>query len=151
MKQKSSWSCLPAAFAYILGEPVEKIIKETGHDGSDVIWPELAPPKCFRSWHIQELILVCLKYGYSVTCIERLTHSAPEKGVEEFIIDFSDVFHKFLSAGQGITAVTNTHGNGHALAFKEGKFFDPKYGRETTLKGYTLTGILWLVSHDLPT
>ena len=66
-RQPTRWSCLPTAFAMVLNLPIEDVILIIGHDGSDILFPNQEEPYCRRSFHIQELIDVSLKHGYSVT------------------------------------------------------------------------------------
>lgn len=63
----NNWSCLPTAFAIVLGCPVEYVLELIGHDGSEKLWPALPEPFCRRSFHIQELIMVAWKMNYCVT------------------------------------------------------------------------------------
>src|SRR4051812_46325565 len=66
-KTPNKWSCVPTAFAICLDIPVEKIIEEIGHDGSNIIFPHLTEPLCRRGFHLQELFKVCHNHGYAVT------------------------------------------------------------------------------------
>lgn len=65
-KQLNNWSCLPTAFAIILNKPATKIIEAIGHDGSEILWPELGEPECRKGFHIQECIKTALYHGWGV-------------------------------------------------------------------------------------
>ena len=54
----------------VLDMPLADIFDEIGHDGSQIIWPDLPEPMCRRGFHPQELIDVCLARGYAATRIE---------------------------------------------------------------------------------
>ena len=49
-------SCLLYAAAMVLDEPPEILIREIGHDGQQVWWPELSKSFQKRSFNIQEII-----------------------------------------------------------------------------------------------
>ncbi len=68
-QQPNRWSCMPTALAMLLDRPVEMIINQIGHDGSDKIWPDKPEPNCYRGFNIQELIRVADSYGYALTPI----------------------------------------------------------------------------------
>ena len=137
-------NCLPAAFAHLLNLSVEEVVKQSGHTGKQIVWPDLPIPQCYRAWHIQEMIMICLKHGYYVTPFERITYSAPSQDVKAFTQNFSDEFHKILANLRGVLAVTNYRGNGHALVFNKGKFYDPIRGREVAIKEYLIADMLWI-------
>src|SRR5260221_108718 len=74
-KQPNRWSCLPTAFAMVLDISVKEVITEIGHDGSEIVYPNLEEPKCRRAFHIQELIDFAISIGVSVVPIEPLPSS----------------------------------------------------------------------------
>ncbi len=69
--------CLLYSFAAILEIDPAVLIEELGHDGMEVIWPELKKPYCFKGFHIQELIDVSMHRGFSVTEIQSMPTSMP--------------------------------------------------------------------------
>jgi hypothetical protein len=70
MKQPNRWSCLTTSFAMVLNITYDELIKEIGHDGSKLMWPDLPDPMCRQSFHIQELILCCYRRGLAVIPFE---------------------------------------------------------------------------------
>lgn len=62
--QPNRASCLVTAFAMVLDIPVEKIFEQLGHNGTEVIWPELPEPFCYRGFHPQELIYFAYKHKF---------------------------------------------------------------------------------------
>lgn len=52
----------------IYNEPF--IFKQIGHDGSEIVWPDLKEPLCRRGFHVQELVDVALKFGVALVEIE---------------------------------------------------------------------------------
>ena len=78
--------CLPKAFCQITGISIEQMLHEIGHDGSEILWPELPEPLCRRAFHVQEIIEVLLKHGHMVTPIEKYPSIQPYNG-REFVGD----------------------------------------------------------------
>ena len=46
LRKPERWMCLPASFAMVLDLPLGDIFREIGHDGSQVVWPDLLEPAC---------------------------------------------------------------------------------------------------------
>lgn len=68
--QHNSWSCLPTAFAMALDVLPKDILQFCEHDGSEIIWPELAEPHNRRAFGLHEMIDYCvsqLVYPVEVT------------------------------------------------------------------------------------
>jgi hypothetical protein len=124
---------------------VDKIISLTGHDGSDIQWPQLKPPRCYRSWHIQELIKVCLSLGYAVTEISENMISNPGVAVLDYVQPDAEYFFWTLAHCKGILPVLTKSGHGHALAFKYGELLDPATCLKTSLQNYTHSSTLYRV------
>jgi hypothetical protein len=82
------WSCLVTAFAMALDIPVAELIRLVGHDGSEIVNPELPEPGCRRGFHIQEMIEACWSQGHSVTPIEVFPQSMNAVYCEPRIIWF---------------------------------------------------------------
>lgn len=47
-----------------------------GHDGSEIVRPDLAEPFCRRGFHLMECIHVCYNLGFSVTPFDALPQGA---------------------------------------------------------------------------
>jgi hypothetical protein len=134
------WSCTPTAFAMVLGVPVSHLLEWTGHDGSEVLFPDLPEPAHRRGHHIQELIEVCLWLGYSVTPIELFPQIAatpqrtgglvfPDHRAEVVIFGNSPEvnwrrFNLTISSGRGVITGMG-HNCGHAVAYDCGTIYDP--------------------------
>lgn len=69
--------CLLYSFAAILETEPSILIEEIGHNGMATVWPELGPPYCYQGFHIQELIDVSIRRGFSVTEIQAMPTSIP--------------------------------------------------------------------------
>lgn len=61
----NAWSCVPTAFAMVLDMPVEDLIKETGHDGSEILYEDLPEPFRRRSFHLQEIVYILVKQKFA--------------------------------------------------------------------------------------
>jgi|SRR5215471_2668822 len=72
IKQKYRWSCLTASFAMALGVSEDDLMNVIGHQGDEVIWPDLQEPYMRRSFHISELVIASLKLGYSASPVDAL-------------------------------------------------------------------------------
>jgi hypothetical protein len=63
----NGWSCFPTALAILLNIPVSEIIKDIGHDGSEIIFPE---PNNRRGFCYRDLVIYCLKNDLSIMEVE---------------------------------------------------------------------------------
>ena len=125
LKQPNRWSCLPTAFAMLLDITVEEVVVALGHDGSELIYPGHSEPYCRRSFHIQEMIDVCLLRNIGIVQIERApvsealgaTYNVPvPKARMEFYLS------KFPGVLIGVGSIS---GKPHAVAWNGSKIFDP--------------------------
>lgn len=127
--QSDAWSCLPTSFAMVLGIEPKTIYEMIGHDGSEIIHPQLKDPYRRRSFHIQEMINVCLKLGVIPTPLDKdiifgemvdrdgsiLEHDAYQLELENHL-------EHYLSLRPGVIITPY-----HAVAWchKEQRVFDP--------------------------
>jgi len=125
VKNPNSWSCLLASAAMVLDQPLERLVQDLGHDGSKIMWPELTEPYRRKSFHIQEIVLLCLKYKHSCTCLETNPLSTPSEvslpiqAISPAIICERIRIHAKKNKGICITPT-------HACAWDGFKIFDPK-------------------------
>lgn len=125
-RQPNAYSCLVTSFAMCLDIPVQTLMAEVGHDGTEVIFPSLASPFANRGFHVQEMIDACMARGYAVTPIEPMP-SLQSKGLI-WPLPSEDADERFAShlfghtgvlVGQGITSRM------HAVAWDGKSIFDP--------------------------
>lgn len=64
------WSCAITALAMALHLPVEDVVVEAGHDGSEIIFPSQEEPMCRKGFHFQELVQIAWRHGYAMTPVE---------------------------------------------------------------------------------
>lgn len=122
--QPNEWSCLPTAFAIVLGISLEKVVEDIGHDGSDIIFPDLDEPYRRRSFHIQELIDVCMFRDIGVIPIE---HN-PESEVKELIYKLQMPAKRldyYILKYTGVLTGLSSSGSSHAVAWDGEKVLDP--------------------------
>lgn len=128
-KQPNQWSCLPTAFAIVLGIPVNDLIMLLLHDGSAIIYPGQDHP--WEGFHPQEII-------WALRNTHTITEHAPAYtigplGVEDLSDRIPDVHERFLelrSFTSGVYGFVNVEGNRHAVAWDHDHqvFIDPKNG-----------------------
>ncbi len=119
IRQPNRWTCLPTAVAMAAGVTLEYVLDQIGHDGSEIVFPDLREPLCRRSFHIEEcLTAVSDIYGFVPLSVTR-NHGIDEDHVVSVQPDLSVLHHSFgIALGEGVR-------NLHAVAFKHTVFYDP--------------------------
>lgn len=131
----NSWSCLLASAAMVMNKHPDVLAEYIGHDGSEIVFPDLKDPARRRGFHVQEIIDCASVYGYAVTPIEALPVSTPD-GEREYPVPFMDLgnevrFRMYLDSHIGII-VGRTRLWGHAVAWDGSQVYDPR-GHITSL------------------
>ncbi len=124
------WSCLPIAVATALDIPFADLIKQIGHDGSELVYNDKTMQ---RSFHVQECIDVATNMG--VACVPIECHYAlTPNGLERYIIGTEEEqlkrfqsyldktergFFEGMSMGKGPI-------KGHAVAWVNNRIVDSK-------------------------
>ncbi len=161
-RSPNGWSCLPAAFATAMGQPVDRLIKKIGHDGSAISWPDLPEPLCRRGFHVQECIWAAYRSGYLVTPVEVFPRHAPTHLTPPLTILLrteQDNWHRIatlVDAGSGVLTgkkINDGCSHGHAVAYCEGLVFDSngatyQYSRDNCETHHFYLQCLWMV-HQL--
>jgi hypothetical protein len=122
------WSCAVTAFAIALDMPVAKLIERIGHDGSQIIWPDLPDPMRRRGFHSQELVEEALTCGYACTPIEiSPTIGNPMGEGHHVIFSLDEMWHRFEPYLQASNCVIECVGNRcrHAVHGSYGRISDP--------------------------
>lgn len=135
----------------VLDIPVSKIIADVGHDGSDIMWPQLPEPRCRRAFHIQELIQVSYDLGYLVTPFEAVPLLTAGDGIID--IQFKEApkqrFQRIMRGNYGVITGATPQGSPHAVAWNGDVIFD------TNEKIYPISNFVldtfWMLSHDTKT
>jgi hypothetical protein len=125
-KSPNRWSCLPTAFAIVLGTPVKEIIDAIGHDGSEIFWPGYIEPLRRRGFHIQELINYCFLEYYLVTPFEQKLCFQQRGGSRQHIVDGDiKIFKQAIKRYFGVFVGENQKRVPHALAWDGNQCYDP--------------------------
>ncbi len=154
-KQPNRWSCMPTAFAMVLGVKVEQFIKWIGHDGSEIMWPGMPEPYCRRGFHPQEFQKPCNKLDYVVIEIE----ASPKLQDPQNPTNFHQVFTSEQEKTRLDLAMRHQEGvvtgyyaasrKRHALAWSGTKFYDPSTAIETSKSDYVIEQFFGLVQIGL--
>jgi hypothetical protein len=121
--QPNIWSCLPSAFAMVLDRKVQAIVDQIGHDGSEIIFPNLKDPQARRSFHIQEVLIACLKLGFRFMAVHRQLVITPDR-LQKFSW-LEPAYDEFLSTHIGVLTGVSSSGKRHSVAWDGHEIYDP--------------------------
>lgn len=118
------------------GIPVKDVIAWIGHDGSDIIFPDLREPMCRRGFHQQELVELALRHLIYPTPFQLLPATRSECGQLRYILYPSELnkaerfrlFDETIKKSYGVLEGRGTSCH-HSVAYDHGVIFDPD-GRE---------------------
>lgn len=125
-KQPNCWSCLPTAVAILLDVDLKDVLDKLGHDGSEILFPDLPDPIGRRAFVIQEIQYIMPHYGIAlVEYSPGIIYSPTVNHTKEIIFDkFGDVFSERNGLLFGVP-----HGKklGHVVSWLaiEGLIYDP--------------------------
>ena len=131
MKLIEHYHCILASAAMALNRTPDQLIKTLGHNGMEVVHPDLEPPGCYRGFHTQEIIEAILRQGKTATPIEARPVGTPDG---EHTYELSRIggfdsairrFRYYLLTKQGIL-LGRTSKCHHACGFSRGVIFDPR-------------------------
>ena len=121
--------CMPLAFAMALDMPVAELLAAIGHDGSEIVFPNLSEPLCRRCFHIQEPIQVALARGFAATPVELFPVLQPTEGGPHKTVLYADNnwrrFEETIRASRGVIDGRGAR-FGHVVAYDHGRICDPK-------------------------
>lgn len=122
-RQPNRWSCVPTAFAMVINMDVAEMLDRIGHDGSEILYPDLEEPSCRRSFHPQECLQVLDSCGYAATPLEALpilqmdaTHWIELDRRKDFVNHLATADGVFIGEGRKLR---------HAVAWIGGEVYDP--------------------------
>ncbi len=100
-----------------------------GHDGSEILWPEMTEPYCRRSFHIQELIGVADTLGYACTPFEACPCIRPEGASKSYdLVTMGKRIARMdaiMSFTKGVCIGYTKGGQPHAVAWSGDSVYDP--------------------------
>jgi hypothetical protein len=127
----NQWSCAITSLAMTLRRPVADLVEQIGHNGGEIIFPDLPEPLCRRGFHDQELIHLAWQHGYTSTAIELNPQIIPEEGGEGHRVYFGDDprdnwarFTGTIRATMGILMGQSGRCQ-HAVHYRFGHIYDP--------------------------
>ena len=120
---------MPLAFAMALDIPIADLLAAIGHDGSEIVFPNLSEPLRRRCFHIQEPIQVALARGFAVTPVELFPVLQPTEGGPHKTVLYADNnwrrFEETIRASRGVIDGRGAR-FGHVVAYDHGRICDPK-------------------------
>ena len=125
------WSCSITSLAMTLHVPVQQLVDDLGHDGSEIVFPELPEPMCRRGFHSQELIHLAWRYGFTVTPFELYPTIRPTTGEGVVTVTFDgseqNNWRRFIDTIHRATGILEGRGATchHAVHFRYGDVWDP--------------------------
>ena len=130
-----------------LGVPIDELIKMVGHDGSEIIWPELPEPLRRRGHHPQEMIYAAYMLGFSVTPFEAFPVSLGKRGANPFVVPMipqaEERMRRLMHGDRGVITGQSPKRFPHAVAWTGHAIIDPAEG------GYEIDDfhmeVFWLV------
>ncbi len=121
--------CLLYSAAMILNEHPVDLIKEIGHDGMEIWWPEFHDHRQFRSHSMQEMIDIFLSRGKTLTPIQTFPMQSPlnmpEKAKPTFE-EYAARFYAHVARKKAILIGKTSCGKGHAWAWDGYHAHDPR-------------------------
>lgn len=109
-KQLNDWSCTPTAFSIVTGISYNDLIKEIGHDGSEIISDKYDELNNRRGFLIQECILAVLKFGFATISFDPLPAIILPDGELYGITKENDKYIKqLLKNNYGVLSASNRH------------------------------------------
>lgn len=127
IRNPSFWSCLPASVAMVLDIDIKELIRLIGHDGGEIIFPDLPSPGKYRGFHLSEVIPIALSMSFAVTPIDARPCSTPD-GEHDFEVHFTDSPEKRIQfqmfCNPGILTGKMRKWN-HAVAWDGYQIYDP--------------------------
>ncbi len=155
-KQPNRWSCSLAAWCMATGIPFDVALLDIGHDGSEILNPDIPEPHGRRGFHTQELVELALKYGDHPVLWEVLPsiqagtrfYYSPWMDSNESVAQRFKEMHHLISTGYGVLegVVRICH---HAVAYNFGTIYDPngdvyEYSKEATEDHFLCGKKLWI-------
>ena len=151
VKNPNEYSCMLASFAMLLNEPMDVLVEELGHDGSEIWWPELFGCMQYRGFHVQEFLDLCYKRGKIIFPVESVLTLGfpPIQEAKSIKMDNEKRFKMYTRSFKGILygLVPSTR-IFHACAWDRKKVYDPR-GKVTDLASVDLAILAFYALHNL--
>ena len=119
--------CLLYSFAMALDSTPEKLAKEIGHNGLEILWADLERPDYFKGHHPVEFFIPALRRGYAVMMFPINVVGGPDEKHQHIFLTrqyMQEYAKDLINQNRGVI-VTDTH----AMAFEKGMIYDPNRAR----------------------
>lgn len=125
VEQPNSWSCVPASFSTVTGVPLATLLECIGHDGSEIIFPDLSDPYRRRGFHSQEVIRALVSFGFLFATFEFQPVGFLDE-THHYQIEEEEAVLELMADSIGVVAGTVvSSGNLHAVAWDGTHCYDP--------------------------
>ncbi len=104
----------------------DELLELIGHDGSELVDEFAKEPQGRRGFHPNELTYASWRMGWKVTRLENKPSGVFSNGVFSYG-DFGPRIDEIIKHHSGVLTGVGRSG-GHALAFNNGRYFDPDKG-----------------------
>lgn len=126
------------------------MLKEIGHDGSEIIYPDQPEPRRRRSFHVQECLQVLDRRGYAATPFHALSDLILDD-THKLELSFASDFENHLAEGCGVITGQGQY-NRHAVAYANRTVYDPngyEYNYDSlidhTVRGVFIPETFWKI------
>ena len=114
----NQWNCVAIALAYSLDIPYPDLITVIGHDGSEILWPSLSPPRCYKGFTPQDVLRAGLDLGIPIVHLK-----ATETLYGDTLQTLCHSLDSYLDKYNGVV-VGQTDWGRHAMAIVDSKIMD---------------------------
>lgn len=128
MKKQNRWECLLQAAVIASNISRGSLLAVIKHDGSKILWPELAEPKCRQGFSVQEIIDALVQHGFRPLHVMMNPRIAPTESALDYAV-YTDT--EVASRVEAYTLIFQTAIiilRGHAIAKVGTQYFDPDTG-----------------------
>lgn len=105
ISQPEKWQCGLAAFAMLFDLSLESAVQTLGHDGSEILYPELKEPECRKGFTIPELVDAAYKLDHALIQFDAvpITMDANEKVRSIYPeVELESRLMRILAQGEGL-------------------------------------------------
>lgn len=139
--QSNAWSCLSTSAAMVLDVNQYDVEAAIGHDGSEIIFPDLDEPFCRRGHHVQEITDLFMAQFHWPVWVERVIVTADPCGNDVRWED-DERFFAYVERFKGILFGNGPDTmNGHAVAWDGSVCYDPR-GQKYDLSAFKADAFL---------
>lgn len=126
IRSPNQWSCTACAFAMVCNLTLDGIFLGIGHDGSEIVFPNLPEPLCRKGFPFPECIRLCLCRGLSVTPIDFEPRCTPD-GEHYYELDHREFVYNMLEKYQCVIEGMGRE-HPHTVAWDRKQIYDPSIG-----------------------